>query len=659
MKDSLENSDKPKAPANGQGFDKPYKGKTAQFTVPAARQEHKPTVNERPEHTKETLRKSHMENKSEQNETLKMIHYPNSSSNFAGVKIAVVSESHFKTNSAHDKELIEAQKQENYESTKQYQQHILISEESETSSATDTDNDSSSPTKYYIQNSITSRSETSVSKGIESKMSSSKASSLTNHSIEKLQINPNGYIPALRKGSKSSVYTQSDLMSYDGSISPYRQIMRILAPSAANSELKTPVSSRGVKIEPKTDMQLRYMMNRFLEKELKSPEMKVTSDSTNKKKRKKKKKKKKKKQSSNMSLNQITTPHEPIFISPKQTMPSPRQNFQTDGIIYSEVNFNKSYHDPSLKNTVNNLETACTKTYGTKTANGMDHNDCHSNVYTNEYDTKTSNGIYHNDGQSHEHNDLVNEFNKTCNVKLTNQQKLPNLVPNKTSDSVIDHYSEHPMKLDHRWRKHAPNETKPFEANVKMTNLQDSHVHFKVTSDDCANVRIIPGYSEQEKKKLSLNHQGRSKPRKRKRSTSQERKPKQTTGAGGKVIKNTTIRKSEGHLRLPAIDKNDKTVSHAKAAPMVQHKRTIDFDEMETETLGSVTPSEKKGAAKWKALVQKYMRETSPVVGKTENRLLLQTQYDSDSDDSVSDIFERARRKYALDIDDDDDDSDY
>lgn len=104
-------------------------------------------------------------------------------------------------------------------------------------------------------------------------------------------------------------------------------------------------------------MHLRNMMARVLEKERNNPEIKVTSDSPHKKKRKKKKKKKK--QSSKMILNHVTSFHEPIFTSPKPTMPSPKQSLQPDDTTSSKY-FNKLNHDTSLKNTVTNLETVCT-----------------------------------------------------------------------------------------------------------------------------------------------------------------------------------------------------------------------------------------------------------------------------------------------------------
>ncbi|KAK3589874.1 hypothetical protein CHS0354_015900 [Potamilus streckersoni] len=58
----------------------------------------------------------------------------------------------------------------------------------------------------------------------------------------------------------------------------------------------------------------------------------------------------------------------------------------------------------------------------------------------------------------------------------------------------------------------------------------------------------------------------------------------------------------------------------------------------------------------WRVNLDKYLSEPKTGRDRTDERSLLSTKINDDDDDDMSDIFERARRKYNLDIDDDDDD---
>ena len=94
-----------------------------------------------------------------------------------------------------------------------------------------------------------------------------------------------------------------------------------------------------------------------------------------------------------------------------------------------------------------------------------------------------------------------------------------------------------------------------------------------------------------------------------------------------------------------------KTVTQPNAKPNVINDKKV------TETTRTVTPPEDEGTSKWKDLVQKYLIEPNLDAKKTKRKSVFQTDPDSDSD-SEADIFERARRKYGLNVGDDSDDDD-
>ncbi|KAL3863584.1 hypothetical protein ACJMK2_005335 [Sinanodonta woodiana] len=58
----------------------------------------------------------------------------------------------------------------------------------------------------------------------------------------------------------------------------------------------------------------------------------------------------------------------------------------------------------------------------------------------------------------------------------------------------------------------------------------------------------------------------------------------------------------------------------------------------------------------WRVNLDKYLSQPETGIDRTDERSLLSTKINDDDEDDMSDIFERARRKYNLDIDDDDDD---
>ena len=691
MSEFLKSSIKPKAPATNQNLSKPNSNKTHESNEIA--RDHKPTVKEKTEKTVEEVTHvettSRIENKREQKEPPQKSISVKTPSSLTPVETVVVSESQQKTNNAYDTKLVEDQKrdnQERYESAKPDKKPHLFLEETETLIGTSRDYDANSPVKIDIPKHINSRSESPVSKEAEPLRPASKASILTNHKVTNSQIIPKEYKPASRKGSKASTQIQSDLKSNSGSVSPYKQTVHKRTPSVASvmsktkissqqnskTETKAAVSNRNIDSETetskapekkapptrtnsrtnvhtvnsvpqhdakpskrvsKTSVQMQNIVEKVIEKELIPTEKRVTSDSPNRY-----NSKNKEIRSSLISLNQATPSPKQSSNSSKQEPPSPKQSSKPDSRLEdkksSEVNVNKSYQDPTMKKTVHISES----------------------VHTKERDTEIANGKLDSTVDHHPKHGLLNGFEDK--VKPTNQKQLTSSVQNKNVKST-DSRTEHPSKAENKGRIHAPKDTRTPRADDKITNGHETYVDSKVKREEFENRRKPAGHARQGRKRSPSSDQGRSKSRERKRSTSKERKLKQTTGTKGpKGRKENAVRKRESQSRFPDIDKNDKTISHGRTTPKTKFNRAVHIDEMETETIRTVTPSEKQGAAKWKDLVQKYMREPSPIIGKTEDRSVLQTKVESDTDESEADIFERARRKYALDVDDDEDSDD-
>lgn len=128
-------------------------------------------------------------------------------------------------------------------------------------------------------------------------------------------------------------------------------------------------------------------------------------------------------------------------------------------------------------------------------------------------------------------------------------------------------------------------------------------------------------------------------PRGRKRSTSRSRRGRKRSVS--KERKKTPPTKS----RFPDIVKKDgKWEITAKSTTVTEE---------ETERIITPKPSNKTTENQWKSLVEKYIRQPSPKIGKADDRSLLDSNLDDDDDDDM-DIFKRASKRYNLDDDDDD-----
>ena len=196
--------------------------------------------------------------------------------------------------------------------------------------------------------------------------------------------------------------------------------------------------------------------------------------------------------------------------------------------------------------------------------------------------------------------------------------------------------------------------------NIVENGLPDddsTYVDEKINREDFENRNKVQAREQPERKRSPKPTQARSKLHEGKGPVSKKGKGRQpATTRTTKERKDIAPARKQGKSRFPDIDENDRTIANSRATPKPQMKRSVKYDVVETETVRTVTPSEKQGAAKWKDLVQKYIREPSPVVGKREDLSVLQTKVDTDDSGSEADIFERAKRRYALDVDEDSDD---
>ena len=125
-----------------------------------------------------------------------------------------------------------------------------------------------------------------------------------------------------------------------------------------------------------------------------------------------------------------------------------------------------------------------------------------------------------------------------------------------------------------------------------------------------------------------------------------------------KELKEKTLAHKLEKSRFPDINVNNRTIENASASPKPEIKRSVKYNEVKTETARTVSHSENQGTSKWKDMVQKYLREPYLEVGKKKRLSVFQTEMDTDDSDSEVDIFERARKKYGLNVEDDSDDDD-
>lgn len=142
------------------------------------------------------------------------------------------------------------------------------------------------------------------------------------------------------------------------------------------------------------------------------------------------------------------------------------------------------------------------------------------------------------------------------------------------------------------------------------------------------------------------------------RSTSRGRKASVSKGRKRSVSSERKKGKkaSVGKSRFPDIRKKDGQWEIKARSPSQTVSKTESVNEYTTERVITPKPT---GANQWKDLVEKYLRQPSPKVGKTDDRSLLDSNIDDDDDDDDMDIFTRAQMKYKLNVDQtDDDDSD-
>ncbi|XP_053407755.1 uncharacterized protein LOC123546318 isoform X3 [Mercenaria mercenaria] len=132
----------------------------------------------------------------------------------------------------------------------------------------------------------------------------------------------------------------------------------------------------------------------------------------------------------------------------------------------------------------------------------------------------------------------------------------------------------------------------------------------------------------------------------RRRSTSRGRKPsksrKRSISNERKKPKKGSVSKS----RFPDITKKDGEWKISARSPTQKVTRSDAVDEYTTERVITPKPA---GGNQWKDLVEKYLRQPSPKVGRTDDRSLLDSNItDDDDDDDEMDIFKRAQMKYKL-----------
>ena len=181
-------------------------------------------------------------------------------------------------------------------------------------------------------------------------------------------------------------------------------------------------------------------------------------------------------------------------------------------------------------------------------------------------------------------------------------------------------------------------------SQVKDTNLPNGHSDTKMKRED---------YEKHgpERSRTRTPRRSRSRDKKgRKRSTSRSKERKRSTSRDKKRGKG----KAQGKTRFPEIDRRPNSI--ARTSPASQKTKThVSRSEKVDETVTEKELSPKSGAEQWRDLVQKYMRQPSPKIGKPENRALLDASFDTDDDDE--DIFTRAQKRYALSISDGDSDA--
>lgn len=200
-----------------------------------------------------------------------------------------------------------------------------------------------------------------------------------------------------------------------------------------------------------------------------------------------------------------------------------------------------------------------------------------------------------------------NDKNRTNILKSTTR--------NKESPSRGRHVATQP-----RSRSHTPNRSRK-TSNPKHSDSRMSHEDY-----------------ERKGSKTRQRDRKRSTSRERKRSVSRERKHSQ---------------QQTSKSRFPEIEKRDGRLSVVPFSEPKSERKVSVKEEEDTHEI-DISSSKPAGAKQWKDLVSKYLRQPSPKVGKTEDRKLLETNLETDDDDDEIDIFERAKKRYLLNVSDDD-----
>ena len=591
----------------------------------------------------------------------------------------VVKESQEKTATKHEIKSTEEQKNIGQEVKKhQDQKPHLYLEETETLIGTSRDYDVSSPIiqRDKEEKDIKSKSESPVSRVVENVRPASKASIQQKERSSKTHQVSKVYKDVPRSQSRVSVNTQNNLQSNSENASPYKQIPPKRTPSVASIRSKTGSTQQNVKHvskemnsrsetpkleakppvpqrtssrtsiqmannlpkssdkvskrESKTSTQLANIVDKVLENHTDSVERKAaTSNSTEKPLG----------QTDNNKSTRMSPTHSSQAVVSRSTV-SLKPDSQVDDtkvtVKHTEIHTDEP---PSVKKNVHIAEKV--------------------EVHTRVNNQKTANSPGDSDRRNPKAVILENGLDSTNNVQ---HHTHPYSTQHKLSASSKDNNSVYSLRTDVK-KKETPTSKniKPLSDDHKALNGHDKYVDSKVNREQFEGRRKPQGQAQSDRKRSLSNERDTLKSREHKGSVPKERKGKQTKGMkASKERKDTTPARKRGHKsRFPDIEKNDKTVSRTKYPPKVEGKRDSHIEETETETVRTLTPSEKQGAGKWRDLVQKYLREPSPVIGETEERSVLKTRIESEEDtESETDIFERARRRYALDVDDDDDDDD-
>ena len=506
-------------------------------------------------------------------------------------------------------EILNEQKQE--KRTKAEQKPHTYLEEAETLIGTSRDYDAYSPVKQTVTKTVVSRSHTPVSRtGVPSRPIS-KASIYTNNThVHKSPSISKTTDAVSRRESKASVQVQNEPKTQ--SESSYKQIIPKQAPSVLS------IVSKANSTAQQNAKTVIKDTNSVKDKEIVNGGTKVPE-----------------KASTNRSISRSSV-HTVNSIYQNDLRPNKRASKTSvhmgnvvDQVVQMEnektVNENSPYNQGSKVNSVQNSTAALKQVPSSKQASP-------SPSRVSKVDSKV-NG----------HKDIIvngDESHHEPSVKRNVQISETVEVHTKVSD---------PKTGKHIHQKHVVENGLPDDGSTYNDE--------RMNREDYENRRRVQTQEEPESKRTQRLTQARSKSRERKGPVPKKGKGKQPAPTRAtrdrKVI---APAQKQGNSRFPDIDENDRTIANARATPKPQVKRSVKYDEVETETIRTVTPSEKHGAAKWKDLVQKYIREPSPVIGKREDLSVLQTKMDTDDSGSEADIFERAKRRYALDVEDDSDD---